>query len=190
MRLPRPTHITAALATAGFLALSVVTPSMADSQTKSDSSYYPGNDYWASMTMTTKANFSSNKQIAYQQDGVSRGGVSTDGPYDSYGVQAKLLKHRWDIILDATGTQDCSIGFPSGFTCTIVASLGGVRGTKIWNIGASKPTSTDLPQKSYAVKGGAGQWMYIQFDSEWTTRMNIDGTVVERIVGNTTRHLA
>lgn len=143
-----------------------------------------GNGYFASNTLDTNVSYNSSGNIINQLSALTRGGAYYSGPYGDSGVQASLLTQRWTIQLDGINAQSCSIG-TSGFTCTV--SSGNVTLTRpVSNFGASYPTSTSLGQRYYTTSSGA--WRWIQYNTEWRVRRSINGTVVERFVGNSNLH--
>lgn len=161
-------------------------PASANAVTLYDSNVQNFNsEFFASMNFNTSATKQNQGQTYNQQGGTSTGGAYAHGPYGAYGVAANKLVHEWTIIANATTNQGCSIGIPSGFTCS--TSSGSVVFRKTSDFGSSNPTSTSLPAKLYTISS-SGTWNYLQFDSSWTVRKNINGTVVERVVGNSTRH--
>jgi len=181
----------AALMITGVALASVLGTTGADaaSITHVDSQYFTGgytNGYYAGMTVTTAAHFSSTDKTVYQDSGKSSGGAYYSGPSGDSTVTAKALTQAWDITLDGVSVQSCDISLPFGFTCTLTG--GNIVFHRSTNFGASKPTSTTLPVKAWSSVNG--KWRAIQFDSEWSVKLAPNGTTIQRIVGNYNKHAA
>ncbi len=179
----RAAAVAVALAT---LVGSTMTAANAGTLNDGNTQYFGTTDYYASMSLRTTAHFSGGGATAHQDGALSNGGAYFYGPYGGYGVQASNLKHTWNIILDGTSGQNCSIGYPGGFSCTYTADK--VTMKKSTDFGSSMPSSTSLGERMYTVKSGSGRWLYIQFDSNWRVRRSINGTIHERNVSASNRH--
>src|SRR5262245_45774481 len=131
----RITAVLAALVVAGAAALAP-TAAVAGTQRVYKTKAF-NSTYFASMDFSSAAHFNKSGSIAYQDDALSRGGVYAHGPYGAYGVAAKLVRHKWTILLDSNQVQDCSIGVPMGFSCTLSATGGNVRLVRASGFGAS-----------------------------------------------------
>jgi hypothetical protein len=144
-----------------------------------------GNGYYAGMVLDTKARFGSGRTVAYQDYGYTSGGAYYSGPYGDSGVKAKSLTQYWTITLQGTTGQSCSVGFPSGFTCTVSGI--DVTGKDSNSFGASYPTSSSLPQDSYTAYNH-GVWSFIKFASSWKVYYTVSGTTIERTPGTYNTH--
>ncbi len=171
------------------LLLSPASPASAHlvNSTTSETQWYTGgfgNGYYATVVMssTTQDLTSPNRfNIGGAQ---SNGGVYYSGPYGNSGVTATSLKHYWTIEVGTTNTQNCSIGYPSGFSCSFSGST--VTATRTTNFGASLPTSTSISQTSFV--NTSGGFVYLSIRSEWVSTYKISGVTHERSVATIQRH--
>jgi hypothetical protein len=176
----------AAAAVAGVAIIGSVSPAHASALYDSNTQWYQtsGSGYYAAMTISTNATRTNSTHFRIDS-GVTTGGVYYHGPYGDTPQTATALTQTWTISATGTGLGDCSIGFPSGVSCTIHTSTN-VVGTDSTSFGASKPTSTSVPATT--LYDGNSSFSNVKFQSTWKANYKINGTVMSRSPGENNIH--
>ncbi|GIE96045.1 hypothetical protein Ari01nite_35100 [Paractinoplanes rishiriensis] len=173
---------------AGVIAIAA-TPAQAVKLYDSNTQWFQtsGSGYYASMTINTDTSYSNSNKNIRLASASSSGGVYYYGPYGDTPQTATDLVQTWTVSVNGSSAVACSVGYPSGASCSISSDSRTLTATDSTDFNASKPTSTSLPATNFLDNTG---FNYIQIQSNWKASFKINGTTVVRNVGENNYHHA